>query len=88
MYSLGQWAAVIDPDGRRTTNSGESDVKIFVDHDRCEGHSRCMEIAPELFEVRDDDRSHVLIDDPGEELREVAERALRMCPRQAISTVD
>lgn len=60
-------------------------MKIVVDHDRCEGHARCMETAPQLFEVRDDDRSYVLIDAPGEELRALAERAVRMCPRQAIS---
>lgn len=60
-------------------------MRVVVDHDRCEGHSKCMEIASQLFEVRDDDLSHVLIDSPGEELREQAERAVRMCPRQAIS---
>ena len=60
-------------------------MRVTVDHDRCEAHARCVEIAPQLFEVRDDDRSHVLIEDAGEELRGAAERAVRMCPRQAIA---
>lgn len=59
-------------------------MKIVVDHDRCEGHGKCEEISAQLFELRDDDRSHVLIDNPGDEHRADAERAVRMCPRQAI----
>ena len=35
--------------------------------------------------VGEDDQSHVLVDDVGEELRPQVERAIRLCPRQAIS---
>ena len=59
-------------------------MKVVVDFDRCEGHARCMAAAPEVFEVRDDDRSYVLIEQPDEELRPKVERAVRLCPRQAI----
>ena len=59
-------------------------MKVRVDHDLCEGHMRCQAAAPEVFEVRDDDRSYVLIEDPGEDLRPKVERAARLCPRQAI----
>jgi len=41
-------------------------MRVVVDHDLCEGHSRCAQTAPEVFEVRDDDRSNVLIEHPGE----------------------
>ncbi len=63
-------------------------MKVVVDYDRCEGHARCMAAAPEVFEVRDDDRSYVLIEQPGEELRPKVERAARLCPRQAIAIVE
>ncbi|MFQ5668198.1 MAG: ferredoxin [Candidatus Binatia bacterium] len=60
-------------------------MKVVVDHNLCEGNMRCMESAPEVFEVRDDDRSYVLIERPGEELRAKVEMAVKRCPRQAIS---
>lgn len=62
-------------------------LKAIVDHDLCEGHARCQSTAPEVFEVRDDDKSYVLIETIPDELREKVERAARLCPRQAI-TVD
>lgn len=60
-------------------------LKVTVDHDLCEGHARCQSAAPEVFEVRDDDRSYVLMETVPEELRDKVERAARLCPRQAIT---
>lgn len=60
-------------------------MKVVVDHDLCEGHARCQEAAPDVFEVRDDDRSYVLVDDVPEEQRQNVEQAIRLCPRQAIA---
>jgi ferredoxin len=62
-------------------------MKVNVDHDRCEGHGKCAMAAPEVFELRDDDLSYVLVDDVPESLREQVERAIRLCPRQAIDWV-
>ena len=59
-------------------------MKVIVDHSLCEGHARCMETAPEVFEVRDDDRSYVLIDEVPEAERAKIERAVQVCPRAAI----
>jgi ferredoxin len=63
-------------------------MKVIVDHSLCEGHARCMENAPEVFEVRDDDRSYTLIDAIPEELRAKVERAVQTCPRAAIKLED
>ena len=63
-------------------------MKVVVNHDLCEGHARCEQTAPEVFEVRDDERSYVLVEDVGEDLRAKVERAIRLCPRQAISWAD
>ena len=43
--------------------------KVVVDFDLCESNAICMGIAPEVFEVRDDDFLYVLQEEPGDELR-------------------
>ena len=63
-------------------------MKVQVNHDKCEGHGKCQMAAPEVFELRDDDLSYVLVDDVSEELKPKVERAIRLCPRQAISWVE
>jgi ferredoxin len=60
-------------------------MKVVVNSDMCEGHAKCELTAPEVFKVGDDDVSVVLIDDVPAELREKVDRAIRLCPRQAIS---
>ena len=60
-------------------------MKPVVDHALCEGHARCEETAPQVFQVDDDDKSQVLVDILPEELRDRVEVAVRVCPRQAIS---
>ena len=60
-------------------------MKVIVDFDRCESNAVCMGIAPEVFEVRDDDFLYILQEEPPEELRPKVEEAVRLCPKQAIS---
>jgi ferredoxin len=60
-------------------------VKIVVDFDKCTSNAVCMGIAPEVFEVRDDNFLYVLQEEPPEELRPKMEEAVRMCPTGAIS---
>jgi ferredoxin len=47
-----------------------------------------MGLAPEVFEVRDDDLLYVLDENPPEELRAKVEAAVRTCPKNAISIED
>jgi ferredoxin len=63
-------------------------MKVVVDLKLCEGNQRCQESAPEVFEVRDDDKAHLLIENPPESLREKVKLAIKMCPRQAITVED
>ena len=63
-------------------------MKVIVNHDLCEGNARCVLAAPEVFELREDDQSYVLIERPGEDLRLKVEEAARFCPRQAITLVE
>jgi ferredoxin len=60
-------------------------MKIVVNYDLCESNAICMAVAPEVFEVRDDDFLYLLTDEPGEELREKMEESARRCPKQAIT---
>lgn len=63
-------------------------MNVVVDHDLCEGHGKCQLAAPEVFEVGDDDQSHVRLTEITDELRPKVERAIRLCPRQAIAWVE
>jgi ferredoxin len=63
-------------------------MKVVVDYDLCESNAVCMGIAPEVFEVRDDDFLYILQENPPEELRAKVEEAVRMCPKQAIALED
>ena len=60
-------------------------MRVVVDYDLCESNALCMQAAPEVFEVRDDDFLYVLQDEPAEDLRAKVEEAARRCPKQAIS---
>ncbi|MCP3934963.1 MAG: ferredoxin [Actinomycetia bacterium] len=60
-------------------------MKINVDYDVCESNAICTQVAPHLFEVRDDDLLYVLNDAPGDEDRERLMEAVNRCPRAAIS---
>lgn len=60
-------------------------MRVVVDFDLCESNAVCMQVAPEVFEVRDDDFLYVLQEEPDESLRPKVEEAVRRCPKQAIS---
>ena len=59
--------------------------RIVVDFDLCESNAICMQVAPEVFEVRDDDFLYILDETPGEGLRGKVDEAVQRCPKQAIS---
>jgi ferredoxin len=60
-------------------------MKIVVNYDLCEANAVCMGIAPEVFEVREDDFLYLLQEEPSEDLRPKLEEAARRCPKQAIT---
>ena len=62
--------------------------KVVVDFDKCESNALCMGVAPEVFEVRDDDFMYVLQENPPENLRAKVEEAVQRCPKQAIKLED
>lgn len=60
-------------------------VKVNVNSDMCEGHGKCEMAAPEVFKLGPDDVSIVLLADVRADLKDKVDRAIRLCPRQAIS---
>jgi ferredoxin len=62
-------------------------VKVHVDPDRCQGHTLCSMIAPDLFRLDDvDGHSTPVYDgDIPADLEARAAEAIRSCPEQAIS---
>jgi len=71
-------------------------MKIKVDWDLCEANAVCMDVAPKLFKVDDDDSFHHLVKGESEDTSGVlpkdqedkAREAVRLCPRQALSIVE
>ena len=47
-----------------------------------------MQVAPEIFELRDDDNLYILNEHPPEASRERVMKAVKVCPKQAISIVE
>ena len=63
-------------------------MRVVVNFDLCESNALCVDAAPEVFEVRDDDFLYVLDENPSEDLRAKVEAAVRVCPKQAITIED
>ena len=60
-------------------------MRVVVDFDLCESNAICMQIAPDIFEVRDDDFLYVLDETPSEDRRSNLEESVQRCPKQSIS---
>jgi len=63
-------------------------MRVVVDYDLCESNAICMQIAPDVFEVRDDDFLYVLDENPSVDRRAALEESVQRCPKQAISLED
>ena len=60
-------------------------MKVRVDHDRCQGHTLCAMIAPQMFELSDIDGSSSPVTEvvPADQ-EELVREAVQSCPEQAI----
>jgi ferredoxin len=59
-------------------------MRVEIDFELCESNGLCMQVLPEVFEVRDDDLLYLLSDVIRPDQQPAAEQAARICPRQAI----
>jgi ferredoxin len=61
-------------------------VTVHVDPEKCQGHSRCFSLAPELFDVDDMGNAFAVGDGTvAPELLDKARRAAANCPEYAIT---
>ncbi|MBV8693003.1 MAG: ferredoxin [Actinobacteria bacterium] len=62
-------------------------MRLTIDVERCQGHGRCYDLAPELFAP--DDAGHAVLVDPdgtvGADDEARARDAVRNCPEGALS---
>ena len=59
-------------------------MRVVVDRDRCEGNAICVGIAPELFELDEDEYAVVTADPVPADQEALAEQAIAECPRAAL----
>jgi ferredoxin len=62
--------------------------KIKVDFDLCESNAMCEALAPDHFQVDDDDYLQILDENVTDENQALVEQAVASCPKSAISIVD
>lgn len=63
-------------------------MRIRVDGEKCQGHNRCWDIAPELFDIDEMGNAHEKNEGAvPPELEEKARLAIANCPERAIFTV-
>ena len=60
-------------------------MRIRIDVDACQGHNRCAMTYPEIFDVHDDVKAFVHVDQIPREWEERALLAIANCPERAIS---
>lgn len=63
-------------------------MKVSVNYDVCASTGACMQVCPEVFEVRKDGYLYILQEEPGEDLREKVTTAADLCPTAAITVTD
>ena len=63
-------------------------MKVSVDFDVCASTGACMQVCPEVFEVRSDGYLYILQEQPGPELADKVREAADLCPTAAITVED
>ena len=59
-------------------------VKAHVDPDLCIGCGLCPDVCPEVFEMGDDDKAHVIGDSVPPDAMDTCRDAVTQCPSEAI----
>lgn len=60
-------------------------MKVIADREKCDGYGACMGASPEMFDMDDDDLVVLLDAEPAESKRAEVTRAVRVCPKSALS---
>ena len=60
-------------------------MKLSVDYDLCESNALCVGMAPQIFDLDDDDNLEIATFDIGDADAPSVRRAVASCPRAALS---
>ena len=63
---------------------GSERFRIEADLDLCQGHAMCELEAPDFFRVPKRGKVEIIDSEPPEDARDEVERAVEMCPTQAL----
>jgi ferredoxin len=63
-------------------------MRVEVDRERCEGNAVCVGIAPDLFDLDDEDYAVLKVDEIPADQEDLAEQAIAECPRAALIRKD
>ncbi|WP_261555840.1 ferredoxin [Frankia tisae] len=63
-------------------------MRVTVDFDRCASSGACVQLVPDVFEIRDDGYLYLLIEEPDDARRDDLQEAADSCPTDAISISD
>jgi ferredoxin len=59
-------------------------MEVRVDRDLCEANGVCTGIAPEVFDLDEEDELVISQPQPSEEMRDRIEQAVASCPKNAL----
>jgi ferredoxin len=57
---------------------------VAVDRDECEANAVCVGIAPDVFELDDDEQLHILVAEVPADRAEQVRQAVDSCPKRAL----
>lgn len=63
-------------------------MRVEVDRDICEANGVCVGLAPQVFELDDEDDLHIRNGEVPKELEARVREAVRRCPKQALRIVE
>ena len=63
-------------------------MKVKADFDLCESNALCTALAPDTFELDDDDYLQILDDEVTPDNEQQVRQAVVACPRAALSIVE
>ncbi|MFF0493309.1 ferredoxin [Nocardia sp. NPDC004068] len=59
-------------------------MKLSVDFDQCEANGICVGIAPDVFELDDEDQLHVALTEVPDDRLDDVRTAVAQCPKAAL----
>lgn len=59
-------------------------MRVAVDTDACEANGICAGLAPEVFDLDDDDNLHIRVDQVPPRLADEVRHAVGSCPKTAL----